>query len=627
MDNNLNKWRVATLSIEDNEIFKAVMKGMIQQLDNKMKGEYYLEKFFTQSPDKSVIVAKARRVLRGDFDVVVVRGTWCAQVLKEVSEEINSPIPVIAYSVNEESLREIEGDGRNFICVSVTSSPDIIPAEWIVKTHRTMRRVVLACRSNAFKGRAQYHVDKLSAFFESKGISVHQIWIKDGRLPAEIDEAVKNAHAVMWPEGGLLRSDQQAFIAAGNTYNVTVFANGKEAINQGAVFSIAYDWEIMGCDCGSLVYRVTKLKKKPYRIRSRVLQGTRRYIYNPERASACGISMNDDMLCQMNSGLRQGKWVGERAERFDGTKAYVATVQSTMSLLHSELLRAVERKIKRPHVATAHEVLMHHEVSYQVEGVNEQAQWLCGQEPFTGALVVGREQVSAVLDEMARQKYFMNIDTIEVADTSQDSVGFTYRCSEDKRVNAWTAPPPRVEAPLNLFRVYMERFETMIVVVNARLNDMSAYDQAYLDKVAHACQKRSIRFVPIFLHKGGLEALSTQLEAYQGKPGVAVAGYIHLMTAQGAADVTLWCDMHTTMSWLPKTDPLTRIALPYTVRYNAFAAMDVTRAAVREVTFYAPQMKDIYQVAPNDEMIEQCGGRVPQTLDDAVHSMVFEDEK
>ena len=243
--------RIAVMMTDYGDYHQTLLDSYKKEVRKLMpKGTKIVYKeFCSQGPYDELVVDYAREIIEKEFDLVYAIGFRQVRLVKEVKKALASKIPVmfagVYHAVKKNILRSYKVSQNNIFGVSVESPSNILPAQLIMIGSPDIKEFFMPYRNDGMKSVLSAELDDMCEYFEECGRKIVRRCYTDEELASVLSE-MRDYQGVILPEGGITFTERDMFLESVKAFqkqghDITAFADGKDAIEKGAVYGMRTD--------------------------------------------------------------------------------------------------------------------------------------------------------------------------------------------------------------------------------------------------------------------------------------------------------------------------------------------------------------------------------------------------
>ena len=246
------------------------------------------KEFCSQGVYEELIMDAAKHIIEQDFDLVYTIGFQQVRLMKEVKKLLGSKMPMmfagIYHAVKHKVLRSYKISQNNIFGVSVESPSNILPAQLVMIDRPDIKDFFMPYQSDSMHSILSAELDDMCEYFKECGRTIIRRPYTSDEIGTVLGE-MKAYQGVILPEGSMAFTERDMFLESVKAYkkqglDITAFADGKDAIEKGAVYGMRTDV----AHVGRLNARQTKQlfvdKIAPHKIESIELSCPRSLVFN-----------------------------------------------------------------------------------------------------------------------------------------------------------------------------------------------------------------------------------------------------------------------------------------------------------------------------------------------------------
>ena len=472
-------YRIAALMPEYSELYKTVYDAFEKKLKDERDGKFEVERFVSGGTSPHLLDRHVDLIIDShkNFDAIFTIGITSTHAAKRRTLLKNKKMPVVFSAVNKSILNELvhsqQSSRNNLTGIAVITPCQILPIQALQKVNPEARTFLVPYREEFMNEQMLESVAQAQEYFKQRGCRVETYAYTGNRLPEELFSLIPTYDSVLIPEGGAKFSDRDAIIECCKRSDVSVHADGAEAIKKGAIFAVTSDSRYMGYKAAEKIMLVTRDMKKPSDVATTILTKMRQILYSQEVASKLGVSFSKEYKMMLETCTKNNVPMPRQLEDEKLLLAYCEDnslgLQEAMRALTKQIEEQVDYITNEP-VSTDSDVIDMSQVAAQKPA--EPKPFKLRQEEkkkkiesdinkiihkgFVQSLyIAGPQAIQAAAQRMEEIDRHRPLSAIQFAQSLEEAVGLDIQMPPGNTVHATIMQPPRAETIAHYLKEYM----------------------------------------------------------------------------------------------------------------------------------------------------------------------------
>jgi len=276
-------------------LYKSVFNHCKVALENDRDCIFVVDRFSVNSVDQSLLSDAADRILNSsmNYNAVISIGKCASFMMRGKTQLQTKRTPVVFTAVENSLASELiharTSSRNNLVGVTVVTPCQIVPIQLLREANPKCRKFFIPYREEGTSEDMLDNILKCKAAFEAEGCIVTPRSFSGKCFSNDFFDEMKQYAAVVIPEGCTTIRDRDTIISFCNGANIAVHADGKEAIEKGALFATSSDVRLMAEKTVEKVKKIVKEGVKPSEITTTVMTKMRKTLYGLDNAKRLGV--------------------------------------------------------------------------------------------------------------------------------------------------------------------------------------------------------------------------------------------------------------------------------------------------------------------------------------------------
>jgi len=597
------------------------------------------EEFSSNGPYSEIIVDNFKRVVERKFDLIYAIGARHTTVIKEARKHFKVKIPMmfagISHALRQGILSTYQKSPGGVFGVSVTPPSNILPAQLILAGKPDIITFFMPYEDDNKNYTLLSDIKGMCEYFKASGRTIvcHPY---QGMPTKEVFDEMKKYRAVILPEGGMPISARDMFLQAAITFreqglDIVVFADGKDAVEKGAVFGVTSDVRFVGKINAEQTKELFVDGVAANKIKSIALNNPRSIVFRMKKSleSRFGATFTKDILTLLSDAVHTNEPIPEFFELIRIFTSYREVDSPALTSLLCRISKKVKTRLK---------VVTGKKFPVNLEGVPEKTTFYHDMEAFIskevgsdhvkGLYVGGGRAVKLAAEKIALSGKPLRLESVQIAHSLQQAQGLDIKLPFGASHTARVIQPIDPSAIILALRACVERCSKAYIIVGLPKDSYPAGTKEYLDLVVAQGKKQRVT-VKVFASTSAEEIKEFLDAKSRGHKGVqtrrsAFFSAPHLIENELLETIADYCKEKSIMFAVPSLSYKGRAPIAFGVDEKATRSL-LARHMEQGVAFM--ESCRVYSFHISSRLVYAWGGRISHRLIKELHHVYHIDDE
>ena len=597
------------------------------------------EEFSSNGPHDELIIDNLTKVVERKFDLIYSIGSRHAIILKEARKRMKVKIPLmfagVSHALRQGLLSTYQKSPGGVFGVSVTPPSNILPAQLILAGKPDIITFFMPYEAIGTHHVLFAELEAMCRYFEKAGRKIVQYPYK-GIPGKKVFDEMKKYRAVILPEGGMSYRARDMFLQAADTFreqglDIVVFADGKDAVEKGAVFGITSDVRFIGRLNAEQTKELFVDGVPANKIKSIALDNPRSIVFRMKKGleSRFGTTFTKDILLLLSDAVHTNEPIPEFFELIRIFTSYREVDSPALTSLLCRISKKVKKRLK---------VVTGKKFPVNLEGVPEKTTFYRDMEAFIskevgsdhvkGLYVGGGRAVKLAAEKIALSGKPLRLESVQIAHSLQQAQGLDIKLPFGASHTAHVIQPIDPSAIILALRACVERCSKAYIIVGLPKDSYPAGTKEYLDLVVAQGKKQRVT-VKVFASTSAEEIkefLDAKSRGHKGAQTRRSAFFSapHLIENELLETIADYCKEKSIMFAVPSLSYKGRAPIAFGVDEKATRSL-LARHMEQGVAFM--ESCRVYSFHISSRLVYAWGGRVSHRLIKELHHVYHIDDE